>query len=163
MIAEWHPLNLPCIFQTKLHIFSLNKILKIKTSFKEWDTKKTYHRKCTKFTSFVPLEKDEILSIINNINPTNCITDPCNTNFLLKYKYTILDTNSFIVNQYLTMGTFLEGCLLASVRPLIKGQNIETKFINYRPISNLSFLIQNEGKDSSMTITKPFQCFISPT
>ena len=44
--------------------FFLNKIQKVKEQFHDPNTHKSYHRKCTKFTTFVPLEKDEILSII---------------------------------------------------------------------------------------------------
>ena len=44
--------------------FFLNKIQKIKEQFQDLDTHKSYHRKCTKFTSFVPLEKMKILNII---------------------------------------------------------------------------------------------------
>ena len=59
---------------------------------------KSYHRKCSKFTGFLPLDRDEILNIIKNMNPTNCIMDPCNTKFLLKFKETILDAITTIVN-----------------------------------------------------------------
>ena len=88
---------------------------------------KSYHRKCTKYTSFVPLEKDEILSIIKNMNPATCIMDPCNTRFLLKFKETILDAITIIVNQSLTTGTFLDDWKAAAVRPLIKGPNLDTE------------------------------------
>ena len=37
--------------------FLLNKIQKVKEQFQEQDIYKSYHRKCTKFTSFVSLEK----------------------------------------------------------------------------------------------------------
>ena len=67
--------------------FCLNNIeKKIREQFHDQNTHKSYHRKCTKFTSFVPLERDEILSIIKNMNPTNCIMDPCNTRYLLNSK-----------------------------------------------------------------------------
>ena len=65
--------------------------------------------------------------------------DPCNTRFLLKFRDTILDSTT-IVNQSLITGTFLEDWKIASIRPLIRGLNLDTELINYRPISNLSFL-----------------------
>ena len=102
----------------------------------------SYHRKCTKYTSFVHLEKDKILSIIKNMNPTTCIMDPCNTRFLLKFKETILVAITTIVNQSLTTGTFLDDWKVAAVRLLMKGHNLDTKLNNYRSISNLSFLSQ---------------------
>ena len=66
--------------------------------------------------------------------------DPCNTKFLLKFKETILDAITTIVNQSLTTGKFLDDWKVAAVRPLIKGPNLDTVLENYRPISNLSFL-----------------------
>ena len=77
------------------------------------------------FISLLPLERDEILSIIKNINPTICILDTCNTRFLLKFKETILDAITTIVNQSLTTGTFLDDWKIAAARPLIKGPNPE--------------------------------------
>ena len=85
-------------------------------------------------------KKDEILNIIKNMNPTTCISDSCNTRFLLKFKETILDAITTIVNQSLTTGEFLDDWKMAMVRPLIKGTNLDTELKNYRPISNLSFL-----------------------
>ena len=68
------------------------------------------------------------------------MTDPCDTRFLLRFKETIIDAITMIVNQSLTTGEFLDDWKLAIVRPLIKGPNLDTELKNYRPISNLSFL-----------------------
>ena len=83
------------------------------------------------------------------MKPTTCIIDPCNTRLLLKFKNTILDSITTIVNQSLTTGTILEDWKLTSVGPPIKGQNLDTELTNYRPISNPSFLskiIENAAK-----------------
>ena len=55
--------------------FSLNKIQKFREQFHGQNTKKSYHRKCSKFTGILPLEKDEILNIIKNMiqQPTSLI------------------------------------------------------------------------------------------
>ena len=74
------------------------------------------------------------------MNPTTYIIDPCNTRFLLKFKETILDAITTIVNQSLTTGEFLDDWKVAAVRPLIKTPNLDIELKNYRPISNLSFL-----------------------
>ena len=55
-------------------------------------------------------------------------------------KETTLYSIITIVNQSLTTGTFLEDWKIASVRPVIKGLNLDSELINYRPIINLSFL-----------------------
>ena len=116
----------------------------------------SHHRKCSKFTGFLPLERDEILNIIKNINPTTCIIDPCNTRFLLKFKETILDAITTIVNQSLTTGEFLDDWKVAAVRPLIKGPNLDTDLKNYRPICNLSFLSKIIEKAAQSQLQKHF-------
>ena len=68
------------------------------------------------------------------------MTDPCDTKFLLRFKDTLVDPITMIVNQSLTSGEFLDNWKMAIVRPLIKGQNLDTELKNYRPISNLSYL-----------------------
>ena len=54
----------PSDLPNKFADFFLNKLEKIKEHFHDPNIHRSYYRKCTKFTSFVPLEKDEILSII---------------------------------------------------------------------------------------------------
>ena len=79
-------------------------------------------------------------SKIWNQQPASLIPAILNTRFLLKFKETILDAMTIIVNQSLTTGEFLDDWKMTVVRPLIKGTNLDTKLKNYRPISNLSFL-----------------------
>ena len=126
----------------------------MKEKFQEQDIHKSYHRKCTKFTTFVPLEK-WILSIIKNMNPITCSIDPCNTKFVLQFKNTILGSMMPIVNKSLTTGTFLEDWKLASVKPLIKGQILDPE-TNYRPISNLSFLSKITENTAQTQLQKYF-------
>ena len=62
------PAESPSDLPNKFADFFLNENEKIRKQFHDQNTQKSYHRKCTKFTSFVPLGKDEILSIIKNMN-----------------------------------------------------------------------------------------------
>ena len=144
------PSDVPNIFAD----FLLNKIQKIREQFHGQSTKKSYLRKCSKFTGFLPLEKEKILNIIKNMKPTTCIIDPCNTTFLLKFKETILDAITIIVNESLTTGEFLDDWKMAVVRPLIKGTNLDTKLKNYRPISNPSFLSKITEKAPQLQLQK---------
>ena len=134
--------------------FFLNKIQKIREQFHNQSTKGKYSRKCSKVTSFQPLEKKEICNIIENMNPTTCMTDPCDIRFLLKFKEMIMDAITVIVNQSITTGEFLDNWKMAIVRPLIKGPNLDTELKNYRPISNLPFLSKIVKKSSSITIAE---------
>ena len=134
--------------------FFLNKIRKIREQFHDADTVKIYHRKCTSFNSFLPMDREEILNIIKKMNPTTSIMDPCNTRFLLKFKEIIADAITTITNQSLTTGELQDDWKVNAVRPLIKGQNMSTKLKNYRPISSLFFFIKNNRKGSSSIIAK---------
>ena len=133
------PTESPSDLPYKFADFFLNKIEKIKEQFHDPNIQKSYYRKCTKFTNYVPLEKDEILSIIIKMNPTTFIMASCNTRFLLKFKETILDAITTIVNQSLTTGTFLDDWKVASVRPLIKGPDLDTKLKTTDPLATYLF------------------------
>ena len=136
MLLMEPPSDLP----DKFADFFINKIKKIWEQFCNQNTQKTYHRKYSSFNAFLPLDSEEILNIIKNMNPTTCIMDPCNTQFLLKFKEIIVDAITSITNQSLTTGELLDDWKVAAVRPLIKGPNMDIELKNYRPISNLSFL-----------------------
>ena len=86
------------------------------------------------------------------MNPTTCMTDPCDTRFLLRFKETIIDAITMIVNQSLTTGEFLDDWKMAIVRPLIKGPNLDAELKNYRPISNLSFLLKIVEKAAQLQL-----------
>ena len=51
------PTESPSDLPNKFADFFLNKIEKIREQFHDQNIHKSYHRKCPKFTSFVPLEK----------------------------------------------------------------------------------------------------------
>ena len=61
-----------------------------------------------------------------------------------------------IVNQSLTSGEFLDNWKMAIVRPLIKGPNLDTELKNYRPISNLSFLLKIVEKAAQLQLQEHF-------
>ena len=82
--------------------------------------------------------------------------DPCNTQFLLKFKEVIVDAITTITNQSLTTGEFLDDWKVAAVRLVIKGLNMDTDLKNYRPISNLSFLSKIIEKAAQVELQKHF-------
>ena len=98
----------------------LKKISKIREQFHYVDTVKIYHRKCTRFNSFLLMDREEILNIIKKMNQTTSIMDPCNTRFLLKFKETIADAITTITNQSLMTGEFLDDWKVVAVRPPIQ-------------------------------------------
>ena len=150
------PTKSPSDLPDKFTDFFSNKIRKTKEQFHDADIVKTYHRTCSGFNSFLPMDREEILNVIKKMNPTTSIMDPCNTRFLLKFKEIIADAITTITNQSLTTGKFLDDWKVAAVRPLIKGQNMGTELKNYRPISNLSFLSKVIEKAAQTQLQKHF-------
>ena len=85
---------------------------------------------------------------------TTCTMDPCNTKFLMKFKDTLIETITKILNISLTTGQYLEEWKIAVFRPLIKGPNLGIDYKNYHPTSNLSFLsklIEKAAQTQQMT------------
>ena len=146
----------PSDLPDKFTDFFLNKIKKIRKQFHDQNTQKSYHRKCSSFNGFLPLDREEILNIIKCMNPTIYIMNPCNTQFLFKFKETIVDAITIMTNQSLTTGEFLDHWKVAAVRPLIKGPNMDTELKNYRPISNLAFLSKITEKVAQLQLQKHF-------
>ena len=148
------PTETPSDLSDKFADFFLNKIRKIREQFHDVDTVKTYHRNCTSFNSFLPMDREEILNIIKKMNPTTSNMDPCNTRFLLKFKEIIADAITTITNQSLTTGEFLQDWKVAAVRLDIRGPNMSTELENYRLISNLSFLSKKIEKAAQSQLQK---------
>ena len=136
--------------------FFLNKIKKIREQFQNQSTKRKYSRKYPKITSFRSLDKKEIGNIIENMNPTTCMSDPCDTRFLLRFKDIIIDAITKMINQSLATGEFLDDWKMAIVRPLFKGPNLGTELKNHRPISNLSFLSKIVEKAAQLQLQEHF-------
>ena len=67
------PTEPPSDLPHKFADFFLNKIRKIREQFYNVDTVKIYHRKCTSFNSFLPMDREEILKRIKKMNPTTSI------------------------------------------------------------------------------------------
>ena len=150
------PTEPPSDIPDKFADFFFNKIRKIRELFCNENTQKIYHRKCTSFNAFLPMDREEILNIIKKMNPTTSIMDPCNTLFLLKFKEIIADAITTITNQSLTTGKFLDDWKVAALRPLIKDPNMGTELKNYRPIRNLSFLSKIIEKAAQVQLQKHF-------
>ena len=120
--------------------YFLNKNEKIRELFKEKEKYSPPSRSCTKLSDFKPLTEDKVLNLIQHMHYTTCALDPCNTKFLMKFKDTLIGTITKIINISLTTGQYLDEGIIAVVRPLVKGPNLDTDYKNYHPISNLSFM-----------------------
>ena len=86
--THWISPNLP----NKFAAFFQNKIQKSKNTFNSKIYINHTIENVQNLLALFLLPKNQILSIIKNMNPTKCSMNPCNAIFLLQFKNTILDS-----------------------------------------------------------------------
>ena len=91
--------------------------------------------------SFEPLSQDEVKAIISDLGTKSCGSDVIPTKLLKKCLSGLLPCITKIVNLSLSSGVFPSNYKEAIVRPLLKKQGLEKQCSNYRPVSNLTFMV----------------------
>ena len=136
--------------------FFINKIEKIRSQFQQSRLYTQPSQKCNSITQFRPISDEETLKILN-MKKTTCDVDPCNINFLMEFKGTLLGTWTKIINKSLLSGCFLLSWKKAIIRPLIKSSKLHREFKNYQPISNLSFISKLIEKAALLQLSTFFE------
>ena len=137
--------------------FFIDKIEKIRSQFQQSRPYTPPSQKCKNITQFRPISDEETLKILNNMKKTTCDVDPCNINFLMEFKGTLLGTWTKIINKSLLGGCFLQSWKKAIIRPLIKSSKLHREFKNYQPISNLSFISKSVEKAALLQLSTFFE------
>ena len=121
--------------------YFLNTIDKIKEPFKGEVKHSPPISSCTMLPHFKSLTEEQVFTLIQHMNHTTCVMDPCNKKFLMKFKDTLIGTITKIINISLSTSQYLNEWKIAVVRSLIK-VNIFTHNtrITTHPINNLSFM-----------------------
>ena len=94
----------------------------------------------TRLDSFSPLTSNQIKKLISNSSTKSCSLDPIPTVLLKKLINVLIDPITFIINKSLTSGRFPSIWKSAVVTPILKKQNLEPIYANFRPITNLSYI-----------------------
>lgn len=101
------------------------------------DTQSPNIVKATELTSFVPATVDEIIQIINDLDPnTSSGIDGISTKMIKCIKNIIAIPLTNSINNCLKMGVFPQSLKIAKVTPIFKNGN-KSDPCNYRPISVL--------------------------
>ena len=134
-------LDLPEVFNN----FFISKISKIRLALDSESTEANQFCQSViakgKFSSFRPLSKGEVKSLVLSSPPKSCQLDPIPTDLLFKHIDTVIDVLTAIVNNSLESGVMPPCFKKAIISPLIKKQNLDQNILkNYRPVSNLSFI-----------------------
>ena len=91
-------------------------------------------------TKFNHIQVEDRTKMINTAPSKHCIVDPIPTQLLKHHVIAIAPAITGIYNSSVDQGTVLDNLKEALLKPLLKKPNMELKFPNFRPISNLSFL-----------------------
>ena len=94
-----------------------------------------------KFNSFTALGEEELSKLVKSSKSTTCMLDPIPTKLLKEMLPEVIDPLLNIVNSSLSLGYVPKTFKLAIIKPLIKKPQLDPReLVNYRPISNLTFL-----------------------
>ena len=92
-------------------------------------------------SSFHQVDANEIQTYMKNLNKTYCLLDPIDISKFPNVYYPMAKYISRIVNSCFSSGNFPISEKRAILRPCLKKHGLDSEnMLNYRPISNLSFL-----------------------
>ena len=95
-----------------------------------------------KLSEFQPITLSKLEEVILSTPNKNCELDPIPTSLLKQILPSIVTIIADIINISLRDGIFPETLRKALVRPLLKKPNLDLLDKNYRPVSNLSYVIK---------------------
>ena len=93
-----------------------------------------------KLCQFTPMTEYEVKTIIMSMKSKSCEIDPIPTHIFKQLLPSVIPIISKIVNLSLSKGEFFHIWKVAVVRPLLKKEGLDPIKLNYRPVSNLTFM-----------------------
>ena len=101
------------------------------------DTPNVTTEKLDMFTIVTP---EHVEGIIKQVPPKSCESDPIPMNLLRNILPSVLNIITDIINGSLQQGVFPDAFKESLVKPLLKKENLDLVYKNYRPVSNLQFI-----------------------
>ena len=95
-----------------------------------------------RLTNFKSINDQDILSIINRAPPKSCELDPMLTTLLKVHRNVIAPHIKDIVNTSVVSGRFTSNIKQALLRVLLKKKGLDLTLNNYRPVSNLAYILK---------------------
>ena len=93
-------------------------------------------------TEFKPMSDKEILKVINEMPNKHCDSDPVPIMIFKKLAAYLKSEISTLVNLSLSHGVFAESWKTSIVKLIVKEDWVDLILKNYRPVSNLKFLVK---------------------
>ncbi|KAJ8025809.1 hypothetical protein HOLleu_33467 [Holothuria leucospilota] len=104
------------------------------------------------FASFEYVDKEYVRTLISQSPASSCAFDPIPTVLLKTCLDPLLPHITDIINYSLSSGIIPKSLKTAQVTPLLKKQSLnQSDFKNYRPISNLKFILKIKGSRPNVT------------
>ena len=123
-----------------LPIIFIGKTQKIRDQPDQYDKYTPWHKEIPTLSQYEPMTTKEFDRLIPSMATKSCKLDAIPTSVLKQIIPSILQIITKIINISLTWGIFVEEWKTAIVHPLLKKVGSELTPLNYRPVSNLSFL-----------------------
>ena len=122
--------------------FFMSKISKICEDLNDHPKHKPESNNPPQFDQFVEIADEEVLKIINSMGAKTCGGDPVPSSVLKELAPHIIRQITTIVNVSLREGVLANKWKTAIIRPLLKKVGLDPITKNYRPISNLPFMLK---------------------
>ena len=91
---------------------------------------------------FEPLQEVEVTKIVKLMATKSCEIDVLPTTPLKGNLYHLIGVVMKLVNTSLKQGVYAKSWKMAIIQPLVKKIGLELKHSNFRPISNLPFILK---------------------
>ena len=93
-----------------------------------------------KLCQFTPMTESEVKTILMSMKSISCEIDPIPTHIFKQLLPSVIPTVFKIVNLSLSKGEFCHIWKVAVVRPLLKKEGLDPIKLNYKCVSNLTFM-----------------------
>ena len=123
--------------------FFMEKIKKIRDALDQYDKYiPTTNKKLEVFARFKPLSESDVERTIMSLASKSCELDVILTHLLKRILPSVIKVITHIINTSREQGVFADKWKMAIVRPLLKKIGLDPIDKNYRPVSNLAFLLK---------------------
>ena len=94
------------------------------------------------FSKFTPLTEEETRKLVSSLQNKSCEIDPVPAKVFQMLQNKLIPIYTRIINLSLGQGEFTQDWKNSSVKPLLKKTGLDLLRKNYRPVSNLKYILK---------------------
>ena len=122
--------------------YFMNKIQSIRDSLNTHSKYSALPGNAPNISAFEPLSISDATKLIFGMKTKSCEIVPIPVKLLKEIHPSVIEPTTKIVNTSLQQGIFYKHWKIAVIRPLLKKIGLQLITLNYRPVSNLTFLFK---------------------